>query len=142
MYSKIIVTLDGSVHAERALPHAEALAKGLGVKLVLLQVVPYPEVKDQAVEEDYAKEDREYMNGLAIGLESRAVDTEIEVLWGDVAEKIIEYAETDEQALLVMSTHGRTGLARLAFGSVTQAVLHDAKTTPVLVSRCMHPGSE
>jgi len=137
VYSKIIVTLDGSGHAERALPHGEALAKGLGVKLVLLQVVPYPEVKDEAVEEDYAKEDREYMSGLAEGLKSHGVDTEIEVLWGDVAEKIVEYAEADEQALLVMSSHGRTGLARLAFGSVTGAVLHDAKTTPVLVCRCL-----
>ena len=137
MYSKIIVTLDGSGHAERALPHAEALAKGLGIKLVLLQVVPYPQVKDEAVEEDWAQEDREYMGGLSEGLKSRGIDTEIEVLWGDVAEKIVEYAEADDQALLVMSTHGRTGLARLAFGSVTQAVLHDAQTTPVLICRCL-----
>ena len=137
MYSKIIVTLDGSAYAERALPHAEALAKGLGVKLVLLQVVPYPAVQDQAVEGDWAKEDRDYMSGLAEGLKSRGVDTEIEVLWGPVAQKIVEYADADEQALLVMGSHGRTGLARLAFGSVTEAVLREVKTTPVLVCRCL-----
>ena len=142
MYSKIIVTLDGSVYAERALPHAEALAKGLGVKLVLLQVVPYPQVQDEAIEDDWAKEDREYMGGLAEGLKSRGVDTEIEVLWGPVAQKIVEYADADEQALLVMGSHGRTGLARLAFGSVTEAVLHDAKTTPVLVCRCLEHDCE
>jgi len=142
MYSKIIVTLDGSVYAERALPHAEALAKGLSVKLVLLQVVPYPTVQDQAVEGDWAKEDRDYMGGLSEGLKSRGVDTEIEVLWGPVAQKIVEYADADEQALLVMGSHGRTGLARLAFGSVTEAVLHDVKTTPVLVCRCLSRDSK
>jgi nucleotide-binding universal stress UspA family protein len=36
-----------------------------------------------------------------------------------------------------MSTHGRTGLAKLAFGSVTERVLKDAKTTPVLICRCL-----
>ena len=135
MYNKIIVTLDGSEYAELALPHAEALAKGLGTKLVLLQVVPYPEVKDEAEEDEMAELDREYMGGISEGLKSRGVDTEIEVLWGPVAQKIVEYADADE-SLLVMSSHGRTGLARVAFGSVTEAILHEAKT-PVLVIRCM-----
>jgi len=142
MYSKIIVTLDGSAYAERALPHAEALAKGLGLKLVLLQVVPYPEVQDEAIEDDRAKEDREYMGGLSEGLKSRGVDAKIEVLWGPVAQKIVEYADADEKALLVMGSHGRTGLARLAVGIVTEAVLRDVKTTPVLVCRCLSHDSK
>ena len=136
MYSKIVVTLDGSSQAECALAHAQALAKGLGVKLVLLQIVPYPEVRDEAVESDWAAEARRYMNEFAEAIRGEGVETETEVLWGEVAEKIVEYVETDKQALLVMSTHGRTGLARLAFGSVTERVLKEAKTTPVLVVRC------
>jgi len=136
MYSKIIVTLDGSSHAECALAHAQALAKGLGVKLVLLQVVPYPEVRDEAVESDWAAQARRYMEQYAEAARSDGVEVEVEVLWGDVVEKIIEYAKNDTWALLVMSTHGRTGLARLAFGSVTERVLKEAKATPVLVVRC------
>ena len=136
MYSKIIVTLDGSSHAECALSHAQALAKAMGVKLVLLQIVPYPEVRDEAVESDWAEEARRYMNEYAKAIRSEGIETDTEVLWGEVAEKIVEYAEADKRALLVMSTHGRTGLARLAFGSVTERVLKEAKTTPVLVVRC------
>jgi nucleotide-binding universal stress UspA family protein len=135
MYSKIVVTLDGSAYAECALSHAEVLAKGLGVELVLLQVVPYPEVRDEAIEADWQSSIRTYMNDLAVGLKAQGIKVRIEVLWGDVAEKIVEYVEADEQALLVMSTHGRTGLAKLAFGSVSERVLKDAKTTPVLICR-------
>ncbi len=141
MYSKIVVTLDGSAHAECALSHAEALAKSLGVELVLLQVVPYPEVRDEAVELEWQEAARKYMDDIAAGLKSLGVESRVEVLWGDVAEKIVEYVEEDKNALLVMSTHGRTGLAKLAFGSVTERVLREAKTTPVLVCRCMDSGA-
>ncbi len=138
MYSKIVVTLDGSAHAECALSHAEVLAKSLGVELVLLQVVPYPEVRDEAIEADWQAAARKYMNEIAAGLKGLGIKTSVEVLWGNVAEKITEYVEADKQALLVMSTHGRTGLAKLAFGSVTESVLREATTTPVLICRCLN----
>lgn len=137
MYSKIIVTLDGSPNAECALSHAMVLAKGLGVKIALLQVVPYPEVRDEAIEGDWVDAARKYMNGLAESVRAEGIETQIEVLWGAVVDKIVEYAEADKMALLVMSTHGRTGLAKLAFGSVTEQVLREAGTTPVLVCRCL-----
>lgn len=50
MHKKVILTLDGSELAEEALPHAEVTARGLGVKLVLLHVVPYPLVEEAVVE--------------------------------------------------------------------------------------------
>ncbi len=137
MYSRIILTLDGSKHAECALPHAESLAKGLGVKLVLLQVIPYPEVRDAGVEADWAAQGRKYMEGVAAGLKKNGVkEVEVDVLWGEVQKEIIEFAQTDENSLLVISTHGRTGLARLAFGSVTEAVLRLATLIPVVVCHC------
>jgi nucleotide-binding universal stress UspA family protein len=137
MYSKIILTLDGSAHAECALPHAQALAQGLGVKLVLLQIIPYPEVRDAGVEGDWADQGRKYMDGLVVDLKQSGVkDVEEVILWGEVPQQIMEYTQANEDALLVMSTHGRTGLARLAFGSVTDAVLRGASSTPVLVCRC------
>ncbi len=137
MYSKIILPLDGSTHAECALPHAEALAKGLGVKLVLLQIIPYPEVRDAGVESDWASTARTYLNGIAADLKSSGVkDVVTEVLWGEVQQEIVEYAQADEDALIVMSTHGRTGFAKLAFGSVTEAVLRRASQVPVMVCRC------
>ena len=113
------------------------LARGLGVKLVLLQIIPYPEVRDAGVESDWADQGRKYMDGLATALKQSGVtDVEEVVLWGEVPQQIMEYAQADGDALLVMSTHGRTGLARIAFGSVTEAVLREASSTPVLVCRC------
>jgi nucleotide-binding universal stress UspA family protein len=135
MYKKVIVTLDGSELAEKALPHAEAIARGLGVKLVLLHVVPYPLIEEVGVEGDLQKRDRRYLEGLAQNLRSRGLETEVKILWADVPTKIIEYAEEDQTALVVMSTHGRTGLTKLAHGSVTASVLHEARTTPVLIVR-------
>ena len=136
MYSKIILPLDGSGHAECALPHAEFLAQKTGVKLVLLQVIPYPEVRDAGIEVDWADDARSYLEDIATDLRSQGVKVEIEVLWGEVSEKIVEYAQADEDALIVMSTHGRTGLAKLAYGSVAEAVLHQANAVPVLICRC------
>jgi nucleotide-binding universal stress UspA family protein len=137
MYSKIILPLDGSAHAECALPHAEALAKGLSVKLVLLQVIPYPEVRDAGVEADWAAQGRQYMDGIAADLKTSGLnDVQVEVLWGEVYKEIIDYAQADENALIVMSTHGRTGLAKLTFGSVTEAVLREATAVPVMVCHC------
>jgi nucleotide-binding universal stress UspA family protein len=137
MYSKIILPLDGSAHAECALPHAAALAKGLGVKLILLQVIPYPEVRDAGVEAEWATRDRQYMDGIAVDLKKSGVkDVQVEVLWGEVQKEIVDYAQADEDALIVMSTHGRTGLAKLAFGSVTEAVLRQATAVPVTVCHC------
>lgn len=135
MYSRIVVTLDGSALAECALSHAEALAKSLGAELVLLQIVPYPEVRDEAIEGDWQAVARKYMDEIAAGLKELGVEAKVEVLWGDVVEKIVEYAEADKQTLLVMSTHGRTGLAKLAFGSIAETVLREAKETPVLICR-------
>ena len=137
MYNRVIVTLDGSVHAECALPHAESLARGLGVPLVLLQVVPYPEVRDAAVESDWEEVARKYLEPIAERLKGEGIDARVEILWGKVEDKIVEYAEADPDSLLVISTHGRTGLARLAFGSVTEAVLRRVAAIPVVVCRCM-----
>ena len=137
MYSKIIVPLDNSALAECALPHGEALARGLGIKLVLLQVVPYPEVRDAAVEADWASKTRDYLDDLAEDLKTSGVpEVEVEILWGEIPRTIVEYAQADEKALVVMSTHGRTGLSKLAYGSVTESVLHEATNIPVLIVRC------
>jgi nucleotide-binding universal stress UspA family protein len=137
MYSKIIVPLDNSALAECALPHAEALARGLGIKLVLLQVVPYPEITDAAMEADWASKARDYLDDLAEDLKTGGVtNVEVEILWGEMPKTIIDYAQSDEKALVVMSTHGRTGLSKLAYGSVTESVLHEATGIPVLIVRC------
>jgi nucleotide-binding universal stress UspA family protein len=135
MYDKVIVTLDGSELAEKALPHAEAIARALGVKLVLLHVVPYPLVDDAGVESELEKIDKKYLESLAQDLRAAGLPTDTNVLWANVPNKIVEYVEENCGALLVMATHGRTGLTKLVCGSVTEGVLREGKTTPVLVVR-------
>ena len=136
MYSRIVFTLDGSKYSRCALPHAEAMARAFGVKLVLLQVIPFPGVVDAGVEVDYRMAAQQDMELIAQDLRAQGVDVEIQVLWGDVVERIVEFVEADPATLLVMSTHGRTGLTKLAFGSVTESVLREARSTPSLVCRC------
>jgi len=51
MYNRIVLTLDGSNYSRRALSYAAAMARAFSVKLVLLQVIPYPDVLDAGVEE-------------------------------------------------------------------------------------------
>ena len=136
MYNRIVLTLDGSTHSRCAVPHAAAMARAFGVKLVLLQVIPYPDVLDASVEADYRAAAERSMNESARELRAQGLDVEIEVLWGDVVQRIVEFVEADPETLLVMSSHGRTGLTKLAFGSVTDSVLREARSTPSLVCRC------
>jgi nucleotide-binding universal stress UspA family protein len=135
--------LDASKRAEQALPHAEAIARALGIGLELVHVVPFPEVRFEDVETDAEKEARQYLEGLAQDVKDRGVETRVRVLDGDeVSTAIIDYVEKNEGALVLMGTHGRTGLSKLAYGSVTERVLHEAKHTPVLVIRSRSDGCE
>ena len=136
MYNRIVLTLDGSTHSRCALPHAAAMARAFGVKLVLLEVIPYPKVVDASDESNYLVAARQSLNGIANELRAQGLDVDVEIPWGDVVQRIVEYVGADPNTLLVMSTHGRTGLTRLAFGSVTESVLRQAQATPVLVCRC------
>jgi nucleotide-binding universal stress UspA family protein len=142
MYSKIIVPLDGSACAETALPPARGLARGLGVPLVLLQVVPYPQVEDAAIEGDWEKRDRAYLDAVAEDIRAGdEIDVEVKVLWGDVPQQIDDFMRSQGNAILAIATHGRTGFDKARFGSVTDAVLRDLNLSPVLLCRCTAGGS-
>ena len=61
---------------------------------------------------------------------------EIHIPWGEVVRQIVEFIQADPNTLLVMSTHGRTGLSKLTMGSVTESVLRKANRTTMLLCRC------
>lgn len=140
MYSKIIVPLDGSGFGECALPAAEALARSLGIRVLLLQVIPYPQVTDASFVGGREKEALEYLRRISRELGERGVEADVEVPWGDVVDSIVKYAEAERAPLLVMASHGRTGVTKLAFGSVAEAVLRRARSISTLICRCPHPG--
>lgn len=146
MYSKLIVPLDGSTAGECALPLVRALARRLAIAVELLDVIDLREISrgaaaaeglfvDQLVEYE-SRHSAEYLGKIAKSLGAVAVTTRCEK--GSAAETIIETAAADKNSLVVMATHGRSGLNRFLLGSVAEKVLR-ASTNPVLLVKATEP---
>lgn len=142
-YKKILVPLDGSGWAQRAVPHAVDIARShADSELILLHVFTPParEYADQialAGANDQAQQAREqikqYLIGLRSELRSENVTVRTHVIEGTgVARLICDYIQSEGIDLVVMSTHGRTGLARLLFGGVARNVM-ECINVPVLL---------
>jgi len=149
MYSKIIVPLDGSELAECVLPHVEAVAKGCGnPEVTLVNVVQTPEKfwsytyldkkdRQQFMSEDAAQameEGRAYLDKVAKNASIKGLNIKIDVFVGDPAEIIADYANKKEADLIVIATHGRSGVSRWTFGSVADRLLRSS-CVPVLMVR-------
>ena len=125
MLQTLIVPLDGSPLAERALPFAEALALRAQSRLVLTRAID-GDAGDDPNERQLAEqaEAEAYLQAVAQGLATRGLTANLSTPRGDVADQIV--AESDERSagMIIMATHGRDGLARLFSGSVAEEVLH------------------
>jgi len=137
MFERILVPLDGSELAEVALPYAEELAVRLGSRITLLYVSEPPD--DQYHMHFF------YMQRMAQsvgkGAETRTrqiakkeIKANWEILMGYPAEQIVKYADAEKISLIVISTHGRTGIGRWAIGGVAYKVVK-AASQPVLLIR-------
>ncbi len=129
MYKKILVPLDGSAFSERALPLAETLAHALDARLILLRVV-----SGAASSGVDPTEAQAYLTALETGVFRRGVACEIATPYGDAADGILMEAALQSADLIVMCTHGRSGLGRWIYGSVAEQVVNHS-TTPVLLVR-------
>jgi nucleotide-binding universal stress UspA family protein len=145
MYRHILVPLDGSALAERALAHAVHVAKMFGSDITLLQVVPSaytPPVPDLAAVppvtliEQLRQDAEQYLKTRQNELRSQGIAAHRTILEGPVAEAILGYAESQPIELVVMCTHGRGGLSRWVYGSVAEKVLHSIRC-PVLLIRAV-----
>ena len=150
MYERILVPLDGSKVGETALPYVEELVSKLSprVKLefTLFRVVPllthYIAAGELMTPISYTEKEmkqiqrqaRSYLNKVAKGIRSEKVSVEIRVGIGNAAEEIIKTADEIDVDLIAMSTHGRHGISRWAFGSVTDKVLRGGHK-PMLIVR-------
>jgi nucleotide-binding universal stress UspA family protein len=142
MYKKILVPLDGSELAKRALDQAEQLAKTFGAEIILFQVVPFmpiygsPELVTPLIIDEKQKEAAEqYLNNLAEELKKRDLRVKALVKTGQqVAVEIIDFAKESGVDLIVMCTHGRSGITRWVLGSVAHKVITRAET-PILLIR-------
>ena len=140
MYRKILVPMDGSGFSEVSVKHAKALAIGCGAKeIILLGVVePIPDSAwvDPAERTEAAKRAEKWITGylskIAEGLKKDNINVKTVVGKGDPASEILDYAKNDgEVDLIIMATHGDSGIVRWLVGSVSErVVLHS--TVPVM----------
>ncbi|MBI4506345.1 MAG: universal stress protein [Chloroflexi bacterium] len=140
----LLVPLDGSRFAEAALPHAIALARALGGRIVLVRVhVPPRAVPELAlvapgVDEEADQQGRlaaeTYLAEVVERLRRERLRPQAVLQTGPAAEGILEGARAARAGVIVMATHGRTGLERLLFGSVATEVLHRS-VLPLLLVR-------
>jgi len=137
----ILVPLDLGDHATRVLEYAVALAATLDAKVHVLHAVNWPvlgaeipvSVSDKAMDEIVAKHQRE-LDQLAATYARGAPVGSVEVKVGDPRALIPQIAEQRGVDLIVMGTHGRSGIARLLLGSVAETVAR-AAPCPVLLVR-------
>jgi len=133
----ILVPLDGSLLAELALKPAVELARERDAKLVLLRAAEAHTTVADPTEAQVAvvQEAEDYLARVRCGaLDSGVTVVETAVWYGRPVEAIVEAARYRDADLIVMSSHGRTGLGRLVLGSVAESVLR-ATRTPILLIR-------
>lgn len=156
MIQKLLVPLDGSGFGEETLPYAAAIARSCGADVDLAHVhVPHPPdhllsntqyqyegVDMQEYEGRDMADEREYLEGVAHRLE-KLLERPVRsvVLDGTVTDAIDGYAKEHGSGVIVMTTHGRTGLSRAWLGSVADTVVRSAPW-PVLLVRPGQPVEE
>ncbi len=152
MYNKILVPLDGSELAECVLPHVASIVGGCGVKNVAFVRVAEPLVianagggdgdghlltaKDlERMETASRTAAEQYLSKLAGRVRYDGVNIKSEVLIGGrTADVIADYAAKSEVDLIIIATHGRSGVSRWVWGSVADRILRSA-CVPVLMVR-------
>ena len=146
MYQKVLVPLDGSKLAECVVEHVKSIATGCQVPtVVLLRVVEpfspptYFSLRHEMDEDTYrdAKETAEaqaknYLSEMAERLKEEGIAVENDMAYGLPADEILNYAEQKQVDLIIMSTHGRSGISRWFSGSVSEKVVRQS-LTPVLI---------
>lgn len=148
---RIMVPLDGSELAERALPPASALARRASAEVALIQsiywarmaVADYPygygaAIGDAELLEEAEAGARDYLAGISQRLTREGLTVVTEVRLDPAADAILAGAAEQHADLIVMSTHGRGGLGRWVLGSVADRVLRGA-TIPILLVRADVP---
>ena len=144
---RILALLDGSEVSEAILPHVEAVAKQRNaeqVEVILLTVsepalLPsyYPATVPLNWEdhvERIRRADDEYLSKIEKRLKDTGLNVRREVIAGKAADVVVDYVNNNSINLIVMSTHGRSGIGRWVFGSVAEKVLLGV-TSPILLVR-------
>lgn len=152
MYTNIMIPLDGSELAECVLPHLESFVRECKVKNVVFVRVVEPfqgshihdsSIYDAEVFEKVESERKtfaeDYLNQIVNRLAYEGVKLQTKVIVGRVADSLGDYAEKNNVDLILIATHGRSGVSRWVRGSVADKILRSS-IAPVLMVRA--PGSK
>jgi len=154
MYKKIMVPLDGSELAECVLPHVKAFVDAFSINEVLLVRVIEPVKPDlrvydnifdeefiqqaQKIWRDVEKQERTsakaYLDQVSDRIKQKSTTVLSEVLVGDVAKSLADYTENKDIDLIIMATHGHSGVKRWIMGSVADKLLRSS-SLPVFMVR-------
>ncbi len=138
MYDSILLPVDGSEHAANIVHHAAELAQWTGATIEVLFVADTTRdsvtVVDGTVVDALEREGETIVANVAETLETLDVDHNTDVVQGSPAPTIVDYAEQRDHDLIVLPTHGRTGISRYLLGSVTEKVVR-LSGVPVLTAR-------
>lgn len=154
--NRLLVPLDGSKRAEKIIPHVEAVAKLYDAQVVLMQVVSMiqkttsfedldKEFKEEALHDHLfrqvardqevarVKKARDYLLSWRDRLRHKGMNVEVKLLHGRPVEGIMQVAEQINADLIMMTSHGRTGLSQVFYGSITSGVLNQVRRPLLLV---------
>jgi len=139
---RILVPLDGSSIAEQALEPALALAEAVSAEVVFLRARTVPQVFVQplpgwpgldAAMKATEQEAYAYLSGAQAAMGDSSVSTSLRVTTGPTAEAIIDTADSQRVDLIVMCSHGCSGIERWVFGSVAEKVLRGANCVTLVI---------
>src|SRR5581483_700715 len=129
----VLVPLDGSELAARAVPFATAIAARSGWSLLLLRAVNTLSAPTDTVGLALKQEAQEALDAVAASLAASGVSAVTRVVDGQAETAILEATADEDVSVIVMSTHGRRGVGRFIYGSVTDTVLRHAPVPVVTV---------
>lgn len=137
MISKILVPVDGSEHANKAMQYALDLAKKYEAKVTLIHIVARPlYAYDAAIAVDVSSsllaEGREILRRAQEMLDRLGFSAESKLVEGNPAEEILRLADSEQSDLIVMGSRGLNPVKAFFLGSVSNRVSHYAKC-PVLI---------
>lgn len=139
MYKRVLVPLDGSTTAEKAIPHAVSLAELYGAKLVLLRILePFPFVRTMTpasirkFRQQATEWALEYFERITTDIVKKDIPFETVIVDGRAGMMITKYAENNQIDLIILCSRGLTGITRWLMGSVADRVLRGT-TIPILM---------
>jgi nucleotide-binding universal stress UspA family protein len=144
MINHILVPLDGSSLAECVLPHVVAVARAFDAQVTLLQVVEPPRGTGPLRSVDpfswkiVRSEAKAYLSGVELQLQAALLRTDSILLEGPVAERVIQFAHGNDVRLIILSSHGRSGLSGWNVSSVVQKIMLRAYI-PTMIVRAYQP---